>query len=313
MLIVHEQHLQQMGSDARLLALVRALVRARQNVSLFFRSHTPEVRRSPPTEELARLLHVDHGYSEADLRRDVRSLPPPAIYERTTSAQVARLFSQGWFNAVIFFFWFWHDPKPNVVELTLPHLHAFSPPGARPYAAILSDDAHGLRDKRLAGWEEHPGLRENYSARSVLHVERQRHIYPLADMLLHLTRADSDAERPLFPSVERWGLLRLPLREIGEELATDVAAAGTALANRSLLSARLSPHAVLRIGFLGNGQVGPSAEMLGKACLCPLPPSPPLRSAFALRKSSGRLVQTSHPPPTHTRHQLKLATRTPPY
>ena len=172
-LIVHEQHLQAMGCDARLLAVIRALVGGGQKVSLFFRTHTPEQRRYPTTTELSSLLHIPRGYSEDLLRSDVRSLPPPALYERTTSVQVGRLFSQGWFNAAIFFFWFWHDPKPNVAELLLPSLHAFSPAHRRPFAAILSDDAHALRDSRLAGWEQHRGLSANYSSRALQHVERQ--------------------------------------------------------------------------------------------------------------------------------------------
>jgi len=251
LLLVHEQHLQPMGCDARLLALIRALVGAGQTVSLFFRAHTPEPRRSPPTHELATLLRVPHGYDTAALRGDVRTLPPPAIYERTTSAQLGRLFAQGWFNAVLVFFWFWHDPKPNVAELLLPQLHAFSPPSQRPVVAILSDDAHALRDSRLAAWEQHPALSLNYSSRALQHIERQRQIYPLADMLLHLTQADSDAERPLFPSVQRWGLLRLSLHDIEKELSPTIAAANAAHSSRSSAAAQ---EKVLRIGFLGNGQ-----------------------------------------------------------
>ena len=137
-LIVHEQHLQTMGCDARLLGIIRTLVAARQIVSLFFRQHTREAARSPPSSELATLLNIPRGYKEDLLRQDVRTLPPPAMYERTTSLQLGRLFAQGWFNAVLVFFWFWHDPKPNIAELLLPSLHAFSPPHRRPYVAILS-------------------------------------------------------------------------------------------------------------------------------------------------------------------------------
>ena len=135
---MHEQHLQAMGCDTRLLGIIHALVAARQKVSLFFRTHTREAARSPPSAELATLLQIPRGYREEWLRGDVRELPPPAMYERTTPLQVGRLFAQGWFNAVIVFFWFWHDPKPNVAELVLPSLHAFSPPHRRPYVAILS-------------------------------------------------------------------------------------------------------------------------------------------------------------------------------
>ena len=60
-------------------------------------------------EELATLLRIPRGYKEEWLRRDVRTLPPPAIYEHAGSAQLARLFGQGWFHAVLVFFWFWHE------------------------------------------------------------------------------------------------------------------------------------------------------------------------------------------------------------
>lgn len=253
-LIVHEQHLQSMGCDMRLLGIIRALLGCGQRVSLFFRGHTPEHRRHPPTRELASLLQIPHGFNDTDLRKDVRQLPPPAIYERTTTAQVAQLFAEGWFNAVIVFFWFWHDPKPNVAELLLPSLHAFSPAHRRPFVAILSDDAHALRDKRLASWEEHPGLRANYSARAMFHIERQRNIYPLADLMLHLTQSDSDAERALFPSVARWSLLRLSLLDIEAELAPILAAATSLSPSSAAESLVASSKSSLRVGFLGNGQ-----------------------------------------------------------
>ena len=61
-LIVHEQHLQAMGCDSRLLGIIRALVAARMKVSLFFRGHTREAARSPPSAELATLLQIPRGH-----------------------------------------------------------------------------------------------------------------------------------------------------------------------------------------------------------------------------------------------------------
>ena len=250
MLVVHEQHLQPMGCDVRLLGIIRGLLASGAEVSLFFRTHTPVAKRTPTTEDLATLLHIPRGYREEWLRRDVRQLRPPAIYEHAGTTQLARLFGQGWWNAVLVFFWFWHDPKPNVAELLLPPLHAFSPPGRRPFVAILSDDAHALRDARLASWEDHPGLRANYSARALQHEQREAAAYSLADMLLHITRADSSAERESFPFVRKYGLLRLSLAA-GE--AKDAAGArSTAAAGAAPSSSAVA--AVERIGFLGNGQ-----------------------------------------------------------
>ena len=208
-LIAHEQHLQPMGCDVRLLGIIRGLLAAGLEVSLFFRSHTPVAKRWPRTETLATLLRIPRGYNEEWLRADVRSLPPPAIYEHRGTRHLARLFAEGWFHAVLVFFWFWHDPKPNVAELLLPPLHAFSPRGRRPFVAILSDDAHAIRDERLASWESHPGLRANFSRRAVQHAQREASAYAFADLLLHITAADGAAEREQFPFVHRCGFLRL--------------------------------------------------------------------------------------------------------
>ena len=52
-LIVHEQHLQSMGSDTRLMGIIKGLLAAGQEVSLFFRSHTPQEARSPPSADVA--------------------------------------------------------------------------------------------------------------------------------------------------------------------------------------------------------------------------------------------------------------------
>ena len=38
------------------------------------------------------------------------------------------------------------DPKLNVAEMLLPHIHAFAPRQKRPLVTILSDDAHAIRD-----------------------------------------------------------------------------------------------------------------------------------------------------------------------
>ena len=103
-LVAHEQHLQPMGCDVRLLGIIRTLLRSGAEVSLFFRGHTLVSKRAPPSEELASLLRIPRGYREEWLRRDVRELPPPAIYEHAGPAQLGRLFAQGWFHATLVFF-----------------------------------------------------------------------------------------------------------------------------------------------------------------------------------------------------------------
>ena len=58
LLIAHEQHLQPMGCDVRLLGIIRTLLSMGVEVSLFFRTHTLVSKRSPPSAEVARLLHI---------------------------------------------------------------------------------------------------------------------------------------------------------------------------------------------------------------------------------------------------------------
>ena len=89
-----EQHLQAVGSDCRLLAL---LVQLRQHgalVSLLFRKPTPEALRVPSTADLARLIgarsrtaHALGGESDPPL--------PPAIYELGDTPTLSVLLGRG--------------------------------------------------------------------------------------------------------------------------------------------------------------------------------------------------------------------------
>ena len=106
------------------------------------------------------------------------------------------------------------------------------------------DDAHAVRDARLGIWEQHPGLRANYTARAAQHAQRQRKAYALADTLLHISQADSDSERAAFPFVRHVGLLRLSLTRIASDLSAHTRARGGDDA----------PPSGRVIGFLGNGQ-----------------------------------------------------------
>ena len=81
-----------MGCDVRLLGIIESLLSLGAEVSLYFRTHTPIPKRSPSSNELATLLHIPRGYREDWLRRDVRELPPPAIYEHAGPAAAGRLF-----------------------------------------------------------------------------------------------------------------------------------------------------------------------------------------------------------------------------
>ena len=145
----------------------------------------------------------------------------------------------------------------------LPSLHAFSPRGRRPFVAILSDDAHALRDARLGSWETHPGLRLNYTRRASLHAQREASSYALSDLLLHITRADSEVEGAEFPFLHR-DILRLALNDPGTPMARDTPQHSTTsslppppppvVVRTAMDASNAAGSAPLRIGFLGNGQ-----------------------------------------------------------
>ena len=104
-LVAHEQHLQAVGSDRRLLALVTQL-RSNSVVSLLFRKAAPHPRRSPPTAELAAMLGAT-GRAAHALLSDVPPPLPPAIYELGDTPSLAALLRLARFDLVLVGLWFW--------------------------------------------------------------------------------------------------------------------------------------------------------------------------------------------------------------
>ena len=141
-LIIHEQHLQSMGCDVRLLRFVKDLLYLNQEVSMMFRGSTPSKMRQPKSKQLAAILHIDN-YEDEQLRKGLRQ--PPGLYEWTSAERFAQLMAMGYFNVVIIFLWFWYDPQPSVAELMLPLIRAHAPLDKQPFVALLSDDAHSIR------------------------------------------------------------------------------------------------------------------------------------------------------------------------
>lgn len=141
-LIIHEQHLQSMGCDVRLLRFVKDLLYLNQEVSMMFRGSTPSKMRQPKSKQLAAILHIEN-FEDDQLRKGLRQ--PPGLYEWTSAERFAQLMAMGYFNVVIIFLWFWYDPQPSVAELVLPLLRAHAPPDKQPFVALLSDDAHSIR------------------------------------------------------------------------------------------------------------------------------------------------------------------------
>ena len=141
-LVIHEHHLKPIGSDLRLLGVVRQLRSLDHTVSLLFRGKTPAEQRSPPTAELAALLSATSGDLEFVLSSSALPPRPPAIYEHSDLESLSVLARQGWFDAVFCPLWFWRDPMASAAELLLPTLALHAPPGQRPFLGILSDDVN---------------------------------------------------------------------------------------------------------------------------------------------------------------------------
>ena len=103
-LVAHEQHLQDVGSDRRVLALLRQL-RERSTVSLLFRKAAPPARRSPKTADLAAFLGVSSPVHA--LRLDETPPMPPAIYELGDTPSLTSLLRIARFDFVLVGLWFW--------------------------------------------------------------------------------------------------------------------------------------------------------------------------------------------------------------
>ena len=141
-LIIHEQHLQSMGCDVRLLRFIKDLLYLNQEVSMLFRGTTPAKMRQPKSKQLASILHIN-DFEEDQLRKGLRQ--PPGLYEWTNAERFAQLMGLGYFNMVIIFLWFWYDPQPSVAELVLPLVRAHAPADRQPFVSLLCDDAHAIR------------------------------------------------------------------------------------------------------------------------------------------------------------------------
>ena len=108
-LIVHEQHPQELGCDRRLLAIMQQLQAQGLTVSLLYRKHVPPSMQSPRTRELAARLGVGDGFAEADL--DGCLMRPPGLYRYSGPRQLEALAARGWFELVLVTTWFWNDPQ----------------------------------------------------------------------------------------------------------------------------------------------------------------------------------------------------------
>ena len=206
---------------------------------MLFRGSTPSKMRQPKSKQLAQILHIEN-FEEEQLRKGLRQ--PPGLYEWTSAERFAQLMAMGYFNVVIIFLWFWYDPQPSVAELILPLVRSHAPPDRQPFVALLSDDAHSIRSSRLGEVEIHLSTREGYNERARNYFLREKHMYSMIDMAMHISPMDQVAERSDYPFVKYYKLLRMPIRAF-RILNKNTPAS---MQDRSFLR-------TANIGFIGNG------------------------------------------------------------
>lgn len=259
-LVAHEQHLQRVGSDTRLLSLLATLREFNAEVSLLVRtSRCNNCTRSPPTHELAHML----GSRIADATLLSSSAPPrpPAIYEFGGTTACAALLAAYPFDLILVGLWFWYDPQPCFAEVLMPivRAHASAAAHARaplPLVALLCDDAHAERARRLADEETEQALARAYRTQAVNFAARQRALFALTDGIFYLTAMDRDADSVVRP-LQRLsiggartaplhvGLLRMPMGPRAELSDPPVHESGD--------------RAVPMIGFVGDGHTATNA------------------------------------------------------
>ena len=98
------------------------------------------------------------------------------------------------------------------------------------------------RSLRLGEVEIHPSTRDGYNDRARNYMVRQKNMYQLVDMVMHISPMDQVAEKESFPFIKYYKLLRMPIRAFR-------------ILNKNM-PAPMQDRSFLRtanIGFIGNG------------------------------------------------------------
>ncbi|KAL1530782.1 hypothetical protein AB1Y20_001678 [Prymnesium parvum] len=244
-LVVHEHHLKAIGSDLRLLGVLMQLRSLGHTASFLARGKVPPAQRSPPTEQLLRLMG-SRQTAEAPLTA-AELPPPPAVYEYVDLASLSAFARRAWFDAILCTFWFWRDPMPSSAELLLPSLALHAPPSRRPFIGVLSDDAHSAKAAMMAEWEVDHERKAMWEQRARTLPARQRAVYALSDAVVHISESDSTLERALFNlSCAQWLTLRMSPRGFH---SLDLAPPPAASTSPPAAAAATPPL----VGFMGNG------------------------------------------------------------
>jgi GT2 family glycosyltransferase/glycosyltransferase involved in cell wall biosynthesis/SAM-dependent methyltransferase len=183
-LIVHEvlPHPDQNGCDVRLMQILSELLAQGHKLTYLARDGVDRERYTLPLEQLG--IQVFSHDLERLGRFDFDD--PPAW-------SLEAVLKEGQFDLAILFHWFW--TALSLPEQYIDEIRHWSP---QTRVAVLSDDQHGLRERRLA---ELSGLWTNLE-RARDFGQREFEVYRHADMVLAISEADRQGMLTAAPSLE---------------------------------------------------------------------------------------------------------------
>ena len=183
-LIAHEvlPHPDQNGCDVRLMQVLKELLAQGHELTYLARSGADSEKYTSPLEQLG-----IKTFSE-----DLEGLRRFGFDEPSTWS-VEAVLKEGRFDLAILFHWFWSSL--SVPEQYLDQIRRWSP---HTRVAVLSDDQHGLRERRLAD------LSRLWTALERAHnfAQREFEVYQQADMVLAISEADRQGMRAAIPGLE---------------------------------------------------------------------------------------------------------------
>jgi GT2 family glycosyltransferase/glycosyltransferase involved in cell wall biosynthesis len=183
-LIVHEvlPHPDQNGCDVRLMQILHELLAQGHELTYVARDGVDRERYTLPLEQLG-IQVFSHDLER--LRRFEFDDPPAWSLEA--------LLKEAQFDLAILFHWFW--APLSLPEQYMDEIRRWSP---RTRVGVLSDDQHGVRERRLA---ELSGLWTNLE-RARDFGQREFEVYRHADMVLAISEADRQGMLAANPGLE---------------------------------------------------------------------------------------------------------------
>ncbi|HWP85662.1 MAG TPA: glycosyltransferase, partial [Terriglobia bacterium] len=204
-LVVHDvlPHADRSGSDARLMQVLRALRAAGHSVTYLARNGANEERYRPALDALG--IPVYAGDAERLRYAGIEAPARWALEEVLRRQQV---------DCAILFHWFWSGI--SVAEQYPEAIRRCSP---QTLVAVLTDDFHGLRERRAA---QLSGLLSD-EERAADYQQRELEIYRQADLILAISPED---RRKMLAEVPELEIELLPM-------AADIAPAGPGFEDRA--------------------------------------------------------------------------------